>query len=108
VACVVAEILDNGQGSTSAWISCVKNISFMLGNISVIMTDEDHILALTMGLNATYDSFIISLDSTPTADLTLNYVVHCMLNEEVQQGNHEVGGASKVKHKSGILRMWLW
>jgi hypothetical protein len=67
-----------------AWIGCVKKISFMLEDIGVIMTDEDHILALTMGLNAMYDSFIISLDSTPTTDLTLNYVVHHMLDEEVQ------------------------
>jgi hypothetical protein len=40
-----------------------------------------------MGLNTIYDSFVISLDSTPTTDLTFNYVVHCMLNEEVHQGN---------------------
>jgi hypothetical protein len=38
-----------------AWIGCVKNISFMLEYISVVITDEDHILALTMGLNAMYD-----------------------------------------------------
>jgi hypothetical protein len=40
-----------------------------------------------MGLNTTYDSFIISLDSTPTMDLTLNYIIHHMLNEEVHRDN---------------------
>ena len=67
------------KGSTeamSAWVGRVKSMSF-------ITMDEDRILALTMGLDTTYDSFVISLDSTPMTDLTLHYVVHCMLNKEV-------------------------
>jgi hypothetical protein len=63
------------------------------------------ILALTMGLNTTYDSFVISLDSTPTMDLTLNYIVHHMLNEEVCQDNHmKEGWHMRRQQRAGIWR----
>src|ERR1700677_2004422 len=87
------KFLTTVKGSTeamSAWVGRVKSMSF-------ITTDEDRILALTMGLDTTYDSFVISLDSTPMTDLTLHYVVHRMLNEEVRRGNREMEGGYKVE-----------
>ena len=56
----------------SAWVSHVKLMSFRLEDIGVDVSDEDTILALTMGLNKSYDSFIISLDTTPPKQLTLS------------------------------------
>jgi hypothetical protein len=85
----------------SAWVGCVKSMSFMLEDIGVMVTDEDRILALTMGLNTMYDSFVISLDSTPTTDLTLNYVVHHMLNEEVHRDNCMKEGVAHKKVTEG-------
>lgn len=62
VACFAKEILDFGQVDTMlTWIDQVKAMAFQLMEISVAVTDEDQILALTMGLD---ESFVISFDDT--------------------------------------------
>lgn len=71
----------------SAWVGQVKAMAFQLKDIGVDLTDEDQILALTMGLDASYKSFVISLNSAQSELLTLNYIIHYLLNEEVQRGN---------------------
>ena len=60
-----------------------------LEDIGITVDDEDRILALTTGLDKTYDSFVISLDSTATADLTFDHVVNRLLNEDVRRGSTE-------------------
>jgi len=47
-----------------AWIGQVKAMAFWLTEIGVAITDEDQILALTMGLDVSYEFFVISLDGT--------------------------------------------
>src|SRR5258708_446887 len=49
----------------ASWISDVKGIVFHLSQIRVAVPDEDIILALTNGLPAPYNYFILTLDSTP-------------------------------------------
>ncbi|KAG2755360.1 hypothetical protein P692DRAFT_201801279 [Suillus brevipes Sb2] len=71
----------------SAWISRVKGMALDLEDIGVTVDDEDRILALTTGLDKSYDSFVISLDSTVTADLTFDHVVNRLLNEDVRRGS---------------------
>ena len=77
-----------------AWIGWVKAMAFQITEISVAITDEDQILVLTMGLDASYKFFIIFLDGTQLELLTLDYRFHCLLNEDVRCDNQEVG---KVK-----------
>ena len=67
-----------------AWVGCVKAMAFRLKDIGVDLTDEDQILALTISLDVSYKSFVISLNSTQSSLLTLDYVVHHLLNEEVR------------------------
>ncbi|KAG1792975.1 uncharacterized protein HD556DRAFT_1220330, partial [Suillus plorans] len=69
----------------SAWISRVKGMALDLDDIGVTVDDEDRILALTTGLDKSYDSFVISLDSMVTADLTFDHVVNRLLNEDVRR-----------------------
>src|SRR5882762_5022566 len=45
-----------GADVMSAWIGRVKAMAFRLTEIGVAVTDEDQILALTMGLDASYES----------------------------------------------------
>jgi hypothetical protein len=73
--------------SMSAWISRVKGMALDLEDIGVNVDDEDRILALTTGLDKSYDSFVISLDSTATADLTFDHVVNRLLNEDIRRGS---------------------
>ncbi|OJA10711.1 hypothetical protein AZE42_13161 [Rhizopogon vesiculosus] len=103
------KLLTAAKGATesmSAWISRVKGMALDLEDIGVTVDDEDRILTLTTGLNKSYDSFVISLDSTATADLTFNHVVNHLLNEDVQQGSvvhedSEVTGAALVSMTQG-------
>ena len=87
----------------SAWVGRVKSMSYRLEDIGVDVSDEDTILALTMGLNKSYDSFIISLDTTSPEQLTLEHVISRMLNEEVRRDNASVQGvAVKAREKSEV------
>ena len=60
--------------SMVAQIGCVETLAYKLEDIDVKVTDEDWILALTIGLNDSYDSCLISLNSTPVSRLTLEHV----------------------------------
>jgi hypothetical protein len=42
---------------------------------------KDMILALTIGLDVSYDLFIISLNSIPAEQLTLEYIVTSLFNK---------------------------
>ena len=53
----------------------------------VEVSDQDKILALTMGLPPSYDPVIINFDATPSELLTLNNIIACLLNEEVCQSS---------------------
>jgi hypothetical protein len=80
------------EESMLAWVGHVKSMSFHLEDIRVDVSDEDTILVLTMGLDKSYDSFIISLDTTSPDQLTLDYIVSYMHNEEVCCTNVEIQG----------------
>ena len=86
--------LVKGMDTMLAWIGWVKAMAFWLTEIGVAITNGDQILVLTMGLDVLYKFFIISLNSTQPELLMLNYVIHCLLNEDVHCDNQEVG---KVK-----------
>jgi hypothetical protein len=63
----------------------VKALAFRLEDAGITVSDQDIILALTMGLPATYVAVIINFDVTPTESLTLDHVITCLLNEETCQ-----------------------
>ncbi|KDR74405.1 hypothetical protein GALMADRAFT_141448 [Galerina marginata CBS 339.88] len=67
----------------ATWIGRVKHAAFQLVAISVVVLDEDWILVLTNRLDDSYESLVISLDSTSPQDLTLKYVVDQLLNDEM-------------------------
>jgi gag-polypeptide of LTR copia-type len=83
-----------------AWVGHMKLMSHHLEDIKVDISDKDTILTLTMGLHKSYNSFIISLDTTPPKQLTLEHVISHMLNEEVCHDNVEIQGVA-VKGKGG-------
>ena len=73
----------------SAWVGRVKSAAYRLKLRGLTIADTDIIVALTNGLDPSYDSLIVALDSLPEEDLTLMKVVDRMLNEEARRG---VGG----------------
>ena len=61
--------------SMQSWIGQVQSLAFQMAHARIAITDQDRILALTMGLPGTYDAVIINFDSTPADQLTLNNVI---------------------------------
>ena len=69
----------------ASWISDDKGIIFQLSQIGVAVPDEDIILALTNGLPAPYNYFILTLDSTPSEVSNLNYIIRCLQTKKIDQ-----------------------
>jgi len=55
-----------------AYIARVCHTAFLLEEASVIVTDDDIILAVTSGLPHSYDPFLISLNATSDLHYTLS------------------------------------
>ena len=68
-----------------AWIGHIQGLAFCMEQSGVEVSDQDKILALTMGIPPSYDPVIINFNATLSELLTLNNVIACLLNEEVQQ-----------------------
>ena len=75
-----------------AWIGQIQALRFHLEQAGITVSDQDKILALTMGLPSSYDAVIINFDSTPSDQLTLSHVISCLLNEEVHQTSGSQSG----------------
>jgi hypothetical protein len=71
-------------------------MAFDLEDIGGILIDEDIIIILTMGLNKEYDHFVASIDATLIQELTMDYVVTRMLNEETQYADKGSTYANEV------------
>ena len=71
--------------SIQAWVAKVHCVMFQMQEVGVDVSNEDVILSLTLGLPSSYESFIISLNTTPPDQFTLNYVIAHLMNEEAQQ-----------------------
>lgn len=93
-----------GAEGMSAYIGKVRALSYRLEDIGVTVTDEDMILALTMGLDTSYESFIISLDSTPSGDLDVDHVISRIINEEVRRENVETQGVLVRSGKNPVKK----
>jgi hypothetical protein len=89
------------------WIAEVCGIAFQLGEIGVTIDDEDLILVLTMGLPKSYDTFVISLDSTDPATLTLNFVITHLLNEQSRQSVGDPSCMSPALRDPGLAAVTL-
>lgn len=81
--------LQKSDGPMQSFIAEVRRLALQLQEIGVTVEDEDIILVLTGGLPPAYDALVITLDSTPASDLTLDYVISRLLNEEARQSHSE-------------------
>ncbi len=90
-----------GEGeSMQAYISRVRSMAWDLDECGVKVEDEDLVVALTVGLDKTYELFVISLESTPENIFTSDYVVTRMLNKEVRRNAaKEDDGIAEAKVK---------
>ena len=70
----------------TVWTSHVKGMAFYLEDIGRMVMDEDIIVVLTVGSGMGYDHFVTLIDVMLMQQLTVDYVVTSMLNEEAQSG----------------------
>jgi gag-polypeptide of LTR copia-type/Zinc knuckle len=68
-----------------AWIGQIQGLAFRMEHAKIAVTDQDKILAITMGLPPSFDNVIINFDSMSPETLTLDLVIARLLNEEVRQ-----------------------
>ena len=81
-----------------AWIGQIQGLAFRMKHAKIDVTDQDMILAITMGLPPSFDNVIINFDSMSPETLTLNRVITRLLNEEVCQ----ITSAPLVKEEDKI------
>ncbi|KAJ7162648.1 hypothetical protein C8R43DRAFT_880125 [Mycena crocata] len=67
------------------WIGRIQSMVLRMEYTGIVVTDQDKILAFTMGLPATYDAVIINFDATHPDELTVQHVISRLLNEETRQ-----------------------
>ena len=83
----------------SAWIADVRRAAFNLRAIDAnSVSDNDIITVLTGGLPDSYAPFVVTLDSTPADDLTLEYVTTRLLNEEARQSAYKTISDAAAYH----------
>jgi len=71
--------------SMRTWIASVRDVASCIIELGSDVAVEDIILALTRGLPPTYESLIVALDSMDHANLTVDYVIQRLLDEEERQ-----------------------
>ena len=71
--------------SMLSWIGEVRNAAHHLQDADAEASEEDIILVLTQGLPSAFDNFVVMLDATVVDDLTVDYVISRLLNEEACQ-----------------------
>jgi hypothetical protein len=67
------------------WIGRVQSMVLRMEYTRIVVTDQDKILAFTMGLPTTYEAVIINFYATPPDALTVEHVISRLLNEETCQ-----------------------
>ena len=101
--------LEKPEGPMQNFIAEARRLALQLQEIGVTVEDEDTILVLTGGLPPSYDNFVVALDSAPS-DLTLDYVITRLLNEESRQLNGEASYAESAlaaRYKPGEVKTVL-
>ena len=90
--------------SMAAWVGRVKGFSFRLEDIGVEVSDEDRILALTNGLDNSWDSFVMSLDAMAPELLKMTHVVDRLLNEEMRRESRDEETVSGKSEKVYVAK----
>jgi len=103
--CKFLTLRKSDEMSIQAWVAEVRRITFQLQEVSIDVSDEDIILALTLSLPPSYELFIISLDTTPPDQFTLDYVIARLTNEEARQQHGRDTAA--VTHQTCLV-LWTW
>jgi hypothetical protein len=80
----ITAIMKDGQ-SMEGWIGEVRSCANRLKAIDVDVSDKDIIVVLTASLPSSYTTVIISLDAVKPQELTLDFVITRLLNEEGRQ-----------------------
>lgn len=76
--------LERGE-SISAYVARARHLAFLIDEAGSEITDIDLIFSITSGLPRSYDPFLISLDTLPDSDYTLDSIIGRLANEHQRQ-----------------------
>ncbi|PBK83323.1 hypothetical protein ARMGADRAFT_945224, partial [Armillaria gallica] len=68
-----------------SWVGEICGQAFTMQMSGIEVSDQDVILALTLGLPSSYDTVIIHFNATPPDQLTIDHVITQLLNDETCQ-----------------------
>jgi hypothetical protein len=71
--------------SMQEWIASVRNAAFHLESAGFEVKDIEMIIVLTQNLPDSYAPLIVALDTTPIDQLTIDFVINRLVNEESRQ-----------------------
>jgi hypothetical protein len=91
-----------------AWVSAVHNHAYHISTTGYTLHNTHVILVLMQGLPESYSHLTIALDATPAENLTLDYTIDHLLNEEARQETlyvtqREINSALSATQNKGKL-----
>jgi len=92
-----------GDATMQQWIAYVRDHSQRLEDAGLTVQPIDLIIALTTGLGEEYTPLIISLDSTPFDELSVEKVIARLLNEELRQTSNQDWATSTPSTPTALL-----
>ncbi|KAK0196686.1 hypothetical protein F5146DRAFT_918154 [Armillaria mellea] len=85
-----------------SWVGQIRRMAKVMELAGIDVSDQDLILALTMGLPPSYKNVIINFDATPPDQLTLSNVIVRLLNEETCQASLAPGHSEMGKEDEDL------
>lgn len=69
----------------SAYIARARQLAKLLSEAGHTLSDDDLLLAITSGLPNSYNPFLVSLDTLPDSEYTLDCIIPRLINEYTRQ-----------------------
>lgn len=91
--------------SVQSWIGSVRALAFEMEQVGIDVAEHNIILAITLGLPASYETIVILFDAIPTKDLSLPYVISRLLNDETRQNAGIAHDNDENINKNGNVAM---
>ncbi|PBK96259.1 hypothetical protein ARMGADRAFT_868429, partial [Armillaria gallica] len=93
-----------------SWVGEIRGQAFTMQMSEIEVSDQDVILALTLGLPSSYDTVIIHFDATPPDQLTIDHIITRLLNDETRQSmnrHHSTQNAATTEEALSVTQRRL-
>jgi len=74
-----------------AWTNSVRELALRITEFGGVVSDDEQIVVLTNNVPDSYQPLIVSLELVEESNITIDYVISRLINEENRQGSGENG-----------------